>query len=84
MNRRADQKFVIMGVFLLVAVIFILRLFYVQVIDDSYKLFSDENVLRKITEYPARGLMYDRNGKLVVYNEASYDLRVVPGSVELK
>lgn len=58
------------------------RLFYLQVIDDTYALSADINVLRKVTQYPARGLVYDKNGKLLVYNEAAYDLMVTPGQVK--
>lgn len=57
------------------------KLFYLQVIEDSYRLSADNNVLRYETQYPARGLIYDRNGKLVVSNMAAYDLMVVPSQV---
>ena len=78
MNSLSRRKFVVGLIFLVIAFIFILRLFYVQVINDKYKLNSDNNVLREIVQYPARGLVYDRNGKLLVYNEAAYDLMIVP------
>jgi penicillin-binding protein 2 len=55
-----------------------MRLFYIQVIDEGYKASADNNVLRYVTEYPARGLVYDRKGNLLVYNEAVYDLMVTP------
>ena len=57
-------------------------MFNVQVVNNKYKLDSANNVLRVITEYPARGLLYDRNGKLLVYNEAAYDLMVIPGQLK--
>jgi penicillin-binding protein 2 len=47
--------------------------------EKTYRLSADNNVLRYVTQYPARGLIYDRNGKLLVYNQAAYDLMVVPG-----
>jgi len=56
-------------------------LFYLQVLDDSYLLSAESNVLRKNTIYPNRGLIYDRNDKLLVYDEAAYDLMVIPGQV---
>ena len=62
--------------------IFLLRLFFLQVIDDSYVHSAKNNVLRYVTQYPARGLVYDRNGKLLVYNEAVYDLMVLPAMVK--
>ncbi|MDI9341111.1 MAG: penicillin-binding transpeptidase domain-containing protein [Sediminibacterium sp.] len=74
----ADRKYIIGGFFILVAVIYIARLFYIQIIDDKYKLDAQNNAFRYITEYPVRGYIYDRNGKLLVYNEASYDLMVTP------
>jgi penicillin-binding protein 2 len=77
-----DRKYVVMGIFIAVAATFILRLFYVQVFNDEYKLSANNNVLRYVTEYPARGLVYDRKGKLLVYNEAAYDLMVTPKQVK--
>jgi len=76
------RKFVVGLSFLAVGVLFIVRLFTVQVLDDKYKLDSDSNVMRSITQYPARGLVYDRNGELLVYNEAAYDLMVIPKQVK--
>ena len=55
-----------------------MRLFYIQVVDDSYKLSANNNVIRPITDFPARGLIYDRKGKLLVYNEPVYDLMIIP------
>jgi penicillin-binding protein 2 len=56
-------------------------LFVIQVVKSSYRLSADNNVLRYITQYPARGLILDRNGKLIVYNQAAYDLMVIPSQV---
>lgn len=78
----ADRKIVIISIFLIVGGIYLLRLLYIQVIDRSYTLSANNNVLRYVTQYPARGLIYDRNGKLLVYNEAVYDLMVIPRQVK--
>jgi penicillin-binding protein 2 len=78
----SNRKFIVGLIFLVIGIIFIIRLFNVQVLNDEYKLDSDNNVLREITEYPARGLIYDRNGELLVYNEAAYDLMVIPKQVK--
>ncbi len=59
----------------------IIRLFIIQVVKNTYRISADNNVLRYITQYPARGLIYDRNGKLIVFNQAAYDLMVVPAQV---
>jgi penicillin-binding protein 2 len=77
-NTYSNRRFVIVIIMLSIGLIFIARLFYLQVINDSLKLSANNNVLRYITEFPARGLVYDRNGKLVIYNEATYDLMVIP------
>jgi penicillin-binding protein 2 len=57
-------------------------LFYLQVVDDSYVFFAQNNVLQEQTIYPARGLIYDRKGELLVYNDAIYDLSVIPEQVK--
>lgn len=80
-NTYNDRKFVIYLIFISIGVIFVMRLFYIQIIEDKYKLSADNNVLRYVTDYPLRGLIYDRNGELLVYNEASYDLMVTPRQV---
>ncbi len=82
MIQNSGHRYVILGIFTAVIFIYLVRLFYIQVIDDSYKLSANNNVLRQIIEYPARGLVYDRNGKLLVYNEAVYDLMVIPRQVK--
>jgi len=82
MNQNSGHRYVVLGIFTVVVIIYLARLFYIQVIEDSYKLSANNNVLRSIIEYPARGLVYDRNGKLLVFNEAVYDLMVVPKQVK--
>jgi penicillin-binding protein 2 len=78
----ADRKYIIIGFFLLIGLFFLARLFYVQIMVDKYILSANNNVLRYVTQYPARGLVFDRNGKLLVYNEAAYDLMVIPRQVK--
>ena len=73
-----NRKYVIMALIVLASSGLIIRLFIIQVVKDSYRLSADNNVLRYVTQYPARGLINDRNGKLIVYNQAAYDLMVVP------
>jgi len=82
MKQLESRRYIIAAIFTLVAVIFLVRLFFVQVLDDQYKLDADNNVLRHIVKYPARGLIYDRDGELLVYNEAAYDLMVTPRQME--
>ena len=77
-----NRKYIISIIFIVVGLIFIFRLLYLQVIDDSYLLSAENNVLRKNVIYPNRGLIFDRNNKLLVYDEAAYDLLVVPRQVK--
>jgi penicillin-binding protein 2 len=72
------RKYLIIGMILLASLLLIIRLFIIQVVKDSYRLSANNNVLRYVTQYPARGLIYDRNGKLIVFNQAAYDLMVIP------
>lgn len=81
-NAYAERKYIIIGIVLLMSIIFMVRLFYLQVVDDSYKLDAKNQAFRYLTEYPVRGYIYDRKGKLLVYNEAAYDLMVTPKQVK--
>lgn len=78
-SNRADTVKII---FLVVGAIFVVRLAMLQLFDKEYKEKAMDQSLRNITQYPARGLMYDRNGGLLVYNEAVYDLMVIPRMVK--
>lgn len=82
MNQLSERKYIIIGVFILVGLIYISRLFYIQMLDDSYKLDAQNQAFRYTTEFPIRGYIYDRNNKLLVYNEAAYDLMVLPKNVK--
>src|SRR6185436_11163178 len=82
MNVSQGRSSVILLIFFAVGFIFLVRLFFIQVVDDSYKVSADDNAIRKVIEYPARGLIYDRNGRLLVYNEPVYDLMIVPKQVK--
>jgi len=73
-----NRPYIIGGFFSVIIIIFIVRLFSIQVVDDSYKTSSENNVIRKETDHPRRGLIYDRNNELIVYNEAAYDLMITP------
>ena len=64
--RLEKRKYVIGGFFLIIVIIYIIRLFSLQVIDTRYKAFADSNAFMRKTLYPSRGMMRDRNDKLVV------------------
>ena len=74
----ASRSYVIAGIIVLAVLMLIIKLFSIQVVEDTYRLSADNNVLRYVTQYPARGLIYDRNENLIVFNQAAYDLMVVP------
>ena len=78
----SNRRFIIAGFFLAIGLILVARLVYVQLLADKYILSANNNVLRYITQYPARGLIFDRHGELLVYNEAAYDLMVTPRQVK--
>src|SRR5688572_6585024 len=73
-----SRRLVLQGVFIAVVLIYIGRLFHLQVIEREYKQLANNFSLRRLPIYPARGLVYDRNKKLILYNKAEYDLMVVP------
>ena len=77
------RKVIIQATIILVALIFAIRLFSIQVLDSTYKLAAENNIVQKVTEYPYRGLLHDRNGQLLVFNTPIYDLMVVPKEVSL-
>ncbi len=78
----AGQRLVILGIFTSVVFIFLVRLFYIQVLEDSYTISANNNVLRYMIDYPARGMVYDRNGKTLAFNQTVYDLMVIPRQVK--
>ncbi|HZH54653.1 MAG TPA: penicillin-binding transpeptidase domain-containing protein, partial [Sphingobacteriaceae bacterium] len=81
MNNLFARKYAIQGIFIGVALIIVARLFYLQIIDDSFLSSANNNVLRKTIVYPARGVILDRHGEVLVQNEPVYDLLVTPREV---
>ena len=75
--RFEKRKYVIIGIVFAVALLFIMRLFSLQILSDDYKQHADSNAFLKRVRYPGRGIIYDRNDKLLVYNQAAYDITVV-------
>lgn len=77
-----NRKFVIGGIALAIVLIFILRLFVLQIMTEDYKRNADSNAFLNKIQYPSRGAIYDRNGKLLVFNQPAYDITMVPKEVE--
>jgi penicillin-binding protein 2 len=72
-----NRRYVIGGVGIAIVLIYTLRLFTLQLLSDDYKKNADSNAFLKKIEFPSRGTIYDRNGKLMVYNQPAYDIMVV-------
>ena len=79
--QNSKRYYIIIALVGILAVIYLVRLFSLQVMNKTYKDKANQNALRYITEHPARGLIYDRNDSLLVYNDAAYDLMVVPNEL---
>lgn len=77
-----QRKHLFYSFFIILGLVFIARLFYVQVMREDFKLSAENNVVRKEKIYPGRGLVFDRNGKLLVGNQSAYDLMVTPRQVK--
>ena len=71
------RKEIFQLVIVLVAIVFLVKLFFIQVVDDRYAELSDSNAILRQTEYPVRGLIKDRTGKLIVYNTPEFNLEVL-------
>ena len=72
-----NRKYVIGGVAIFIVVVYILRLFTLQIMSDDYKKNADSNAFLKKIDYPSRGVITDRNGKLLVFNQPSYDVMII-------
>ena len=72
-----NRKYVIGGVATLIVVVYIIRLFTLQITSEDFKKSADSNAFLKKVEFPSRGVITDRNGKLLVYNQPAYDIMVV-------
>ena len=81
-NKFADRRLFFYFLFGTSSLLLLITLFGIQIVDDSYKLSADNNVIKAVTLYPERGYIYDRNGELLVSNQRAYDLMVTPRQVE--
>ncbi|WP_255490493.1 penicillin-binding protein 2 [Dysgonomonas sp. 511] len=78
----SKRKYIIGGVACGIVLIYIAQLFYLQIIKSEYKEFADGNAFFNRTLYPSRGVMTDREGRLLVYNQPTYDLVYIPREVQ--
>lgn len=77
-----SRKYVLIAAVLFITAVFLMRLFWIQVVDSTWKASAANMAERKVTVYPSRGLIYDRKDRLLVANTPVYDLMVVPKEVE--
>lgn len=77
-----NRKFFVYGLFMVVGIIYLIRLLYLQVLDNTYETSS--NSIRAVPDIPMRGQIYDRNGKLIVYNTLVYDLYITPNKLKVR
>ena len=77
-----DRKFVVSSIMIAAIAAILLRLFFIQVVDSSYKVTASNNVLHYVTQYPARGIIFDRNNEVLVSNQAAYDLMIIKNQVK--
>jgi len=73
-----NRKYIIQFVFILVGLIYCIKLFQIQFLDETYGPAAEDNILRRIRDYSYRGIIYDRNGELLVHNDPVFDLMVIP------
>ncbi|HEX8014750.1 MAG TPA: penicillin-binding protein 2 [Flavobacterium sp.] len=76
------RKVLLPTLIIIAASLLVIRIFYLQVIDDSFKLKSENNAIKIKYDYPERGYIYDRYGKLLVANQSSYDIMVIPRAIK--
>ena len=75
---------IVTGIILIITVIFLLKLFYIQVVNKNYKFSANNNVLRYDVQEAVRGLIYDRDSNLIVANVPAYDLMIIPRELKDK
>ncbi|TWJ04453.1 penicillin-binding protein 2 [Mucilaginibacter frigoritolerans] len=82
MNSFFERRYVIAGIFISIVFVLLVRLFYIQIIDQRYAIYANNNVRREIIHNAARGPILDRNGKVLVQNVPFYDIMVIPKQVK--
>ncbi len=76
------RKFVIGGIAISIVLIYLIRLFVLQITTDDYKKNADSNAFLNKIQYPSRGAIYDRTGKLLVFTQPAYEITIVPKEIE--
>jgi penicillin-binding protein 2 len=76
------RREILQVVFVLIGIVFLFKLFFIQVVDSKYKDLANSNAILPQVEYPSRGLIYDRNNKLIAYNNPEFDVEVISQEVK--
>lgn len=76
------RRYVVALIAIVIVTVYVVRLFDLQILSDDYKRHADSNAFLNKIQYPSRGAIYDRNGKLLVFNQPAYDITFVPREVE--
>ena len=84
MKKFNNRRRIVAGIILLISIIFLSKLFYIQVVNENYKFSANNNVLRYDVQQAVRGLVYDRDSNLIVANAPAYDLMIVPRELQGK
>ena len=77
-----SRSHIIQLIFIIVGVSLVVKLFFIQVLNTEYRIAAEKNIVQRIEEYPYRGIIYDRNNQILVYNNPIYDLMVIPKAVK--
>lgn len=80
----SNRPLIISFVIILLGAVLLVKLFLIQVTDDYYLRKAEKNAIQRIVDHPYRGLVYDRNGKLLVFNNPVFDLMVIPREFSVK
>ena len=73
-----ERKYIIQFFVILIGLVYIIRLLNIQIFDDTYAKKAEDNIISREIQYPYRGVIYDRNKKLLVFNQPEYDIQVIP------
>ena len=80
-----NSRVLLIRIFLITIVLVLIgRLFMIQIVDTKYRAAAQSNILHKIVEYPYRGMIYDRNNRLLTQNEPVYDVMIIPKELTLE
>ena len=78
-----QRKYIIQAIIIAIGVIYLLKLAWLQIIDDTFKNEAMQNSIQRITVYPYRGVIFDRKGKMLVANTPVFDIMAIPKDIKI-